>query len=109
MASVDTGRGPRDTLRIFDTAGLQGNVQVNHLIQKKKKNAFKFVFRFQLPRHYLQFSDGFVLVYDPCDATSLDMLAGIKSDIDKNKEKKEVTLSYRMSNLLCLRLYKHGV
>lgn len=29
VASVDTGRGPRDTLRIFDTAGLQGNVQVS--------------------------------------------------------------------------------
>lgn len=72
MASVDTGRGPRDTLRIFDTAGLQGNVQ--------------------LPRHYLLFSEGFVLVYDPSDATSLDMLANIKADIDKNKEKKEVCI-----------------
>lgn len=46
----------------------------------------------QLPRHYLQFPDGFVLVYDPCDPASLDMLAGIKSDIDKNKDKKEVRL-----------------
>lgn len=44
----------------------------------------------QLPRHYLQFPDGFVLVYDPCEPASLDMLAGIKSDIDKNKDKKEV-------------------
>lgn len=33
-----------------------------------------------------------VLVYDPSDAASLDMLAGIKSDIDKNKEKKEVSI-----------------
>lgn len=29
VASVDTGRGSRDILRIFDTAGLQGNVQVS--------------------------------------------------------------------------------
>lgn len=72
VASVDTGRGPRDTLRIYDTAGLQGNVQ--------------------LPRHYLQFADAFVLVYDPSDPASLDMLAGIKNDIDKNKEKKEVSI-----------------
>lgn len=72
VASVDTGRGPRDTLRIYDTAGLQGNVG--------------------LPRHYLQFADAFVLVYDPSDAASLDMLAGIKNDIDKNKEKKEVSI-----------------
>lgn len=51
-----------------------------------------FLFYFlQLPRHYLQFPDGFVLVYDPCDPASLDMLAYIKNDIDKNKDKKDVT------------------
>lgn len=31
-----------------------------------------------------------MLVYNPCEPASLDMLAGIKSDIDKNKDKKEV-------------------
>ena len=73
MASVDTGRGgPRETLRIYDTAGLQGKAQ--------------------LPRHYLHFPDAFVLVYDPIDPQSLDMLADIKIDIDKHKEKKEVPL-----------------
>lgn len=73
MASVDTGRGgPRETLRIYDTAGLQGEQAA------------------QLPRHYLQFPDAFVLVYDPTDPRSLDMLADIKTDIDKHKEKKEV-------------------
>lgn len=51
-----------------------------------------FYSKFQLPRHYLQFPDGYVLVYDPNDPASLDMLAGIKSDIDKNKDKKEVSL-----------------
>lgn len=30
-------------------------------------------------------------MYDPCEPASLDMLAGIKSDIDKNKDKKDVT------------------
>lgn len=48
----------------------------------------------QLPRHYLQFPDGFVLVYDPCEPASLDMLAGIKNDIDKNKDKKDVRIKY---------------
>ncbi|XP_055626656.1 NF-kappa-B inhibitor-interacting Ras-like protein [Toxorhynchites rutilus septentrionalis] len=70
VASVDTGKGSRDTLRIYDTAGLQGNVQ--------------------LPRHYLSYPDAFILVYDPSDPTSLDMLGGIKSDIDKYKDKKEI-------------------
>lgn len=72
VASVDTGRGSRDTLRIYDTAGLQGKAQ--------------------LPRHYLYFPDGYILVYDPTDTSSLDMLADIKADIDKNKEKKEVCI-----------------
>ncbi|XP_053681364.1 NF-kappa-B inhibitor-interacting Ras-like protein isoform X1 [Anopheles nili] len=72
VASVDTGKGSRDMLRIYDTAGLQGNVQ--------------------LPRHYLLFSDAFILVYDPSDPASLDMLAGIKSDVDKYKDKKEMII-----------------
>uniref|UniRef100_A0A182NT20 NF-kappa-B inhibitor-interacting Ras-like protein n=1 Tax=Anopheles dirus TaxID=7168 RepID=A0A182NT20_9DIPT len=72
VASVDTGKGSRDMMRIYDTAGLQGNVQ--------------------LPRHYLLFSDAFILVYDPSDPASLDMLAGIKSDIDKYKDKKEMII-----------------
>lgn len=71
---MDTGKGPREIIRIFDTAGLQGNQQ--------------------LPRQYLQFADGFILVYDPSDPSSLDLLAGIKNDIDKNKEKKEVCSFY---------------
>lgn len=71
MASVDTGKGSRDTLRIYDTAGLQGSVQ--------------------LPRHYLSYPDAFILVYDPSDPASLDMLGGIKADIDKFKDKKEVS------------------
>ncbi|KAL1381161.1 hypothetical protein pipiens_013665 [Culex pipiens pipiens] len=68
VASVDTGKGSRDTLRIYDTAGLQGSVQ--------------------LPRHYLSYPDAFILVYDPSDPASLDMLGGIKADIDKFKDKK---------------------
>jgi NF-kappa-B inhibitor-interacting Ras-like protein len=32
------------------------------------------------------------LVYDPQDPSSLDLLSGIKSDIDRNKEKKEVII-----------------
>ncbi|XP_073814098.1 NFKB inhibitor interacting Ras like 1 [Musca autumnalis] len=73
VASVDTGRGgPRETLRIYDSAGLRS--------------------REQLPRHYLFFPDGYVLVYDPTDPQSLDMVGEIKVDIDKNKEKKEVPI-----------------
>lgn len=72
VACVDTGRGHREVLRIYDTRGLEGNIRMQ--------------------QHYLQFPDGFILVYNPSDRASLDMLAGIKSDIDKFKDKKEVTI-----------------
>ncbi|XP_063697256.1 NF-kappa-B inhibitor-interacting Ras-like protein [Culicoides brevitarsis] len=71
VASVDTGKGTRDQLSIYDTAGLQGSTQ-------------------QLPRHYISFPDAFILVYDPSDPSSLDILGNLKVDIDRNKEKKEV-------------------
>lgn len=68
---IDTSRGgPGDVLRVYDTAGLQGKEQ--------------------LPRHYFIIADGYVLVYNPSDPASLDILNDIKTDIDKNKEKKEV-------------------
>ncbi|XP_067633376.1 NF-kappa-B inhibitor-interacting Ras-like protein isoform X1 [Eurosta solidaginis] len=80
VASVDTGRGgARETLRIYDTAGLQG--------------------KGQLPRHYLYFPDGYVLVYDPTDPSSLDMLADIKIDIDRNKEKKDNVAIIVLANM----------
>uniref|UniRef100_A0A1A9X4A7 NF-kappa-B inhibitor-interacting Ras-like protein n=1 Tax=Glossina brevipalpis TaxID=37001 RepID=A0A1A9X4A7_9MUSC len=70
VASVDGGRGTREILRLYDSAGLQGKAQ--------------------LSRHYIHFPDGFVLIYDPTDPSSLDILADIKQDIDRNKEKKDV-------------------
>ncbi|CAD7012189.1 NF-kappa-B inhibitor-interacting Ras-like protein [Ceratitis capitata] len=80
VASVDTGRGgARETLRIYDSAGLQG--------------------KGQLPRHYLHFPDGYVLVYDPTDPSSLDMLADIKTDIDRNKEKKDNVAIIVLANM----------
>uniref|UniRef100_A0A1A9UER9 NF-kappa-B inhibitor-interacting Ras-like protein n=1 Tax=Glossina austeni TaxID=7395 RepID=A0A1A9UER9_GLOAU len=72
VASVDSGRGSREILRLHDSAGLQGKAQ--------------------LPRHYIHFPDGFALVYDPTDPSSLDMLADIKQDIERNKEKKDVPI-----------------
>uniref|UniRef100_A0A336MLW8 CSON003608 protein n=1 Tax=Culicoides sonorensis TaxID=179676 RepID=A0A336MLW8_CULSO len=72
VASVDTGKGTRDQLSIYDTAGLQGTSQ-------------------QLPRHYITFPDAFILVYDPTDPSSLDILGNLKADIDRNKEKKEIS------------------
>lgn len=46
----------------------------------------------QLPRHYLSYADGYVLVYDTAKPESLDVLFPLKKDIDKNKDKKEITV-----------------
>lgn len=45
-----------------------------------------------LQRHYLGFAEGFVMVYDTTRPESLDVLMYLKKDIDRNKDKKEVTL-----------------
>lgn len=70
--SVDNGKGTRDLFKIYDTAGL--------------KNSSCKLFN-----QYFTFADAFILVYDPADSKSLDILAEIKNEIDKNKDKKEVT------------------
>ncbi|XP_062530383.1 NF-kappa-B inhibitor-interacting Ras-like protein isoform X3 [Bombyx mori] len=45
-----------------------------------------------LQRHYLGFSEGFVMVYDTARPESLDVLMYLKKDIDRNKDKKEVVI-----------------
>lgn len=92
VASVDAGRTPRDLIRIFDTGGLQGNGQVRRFkVSLLYLNLIPLA-AFQLPKHYFLNPDAFVLVYDPSDPISLDMLGGIKNDIEKNKEKKDVII-----------------
>lgn len=55
-----------------------------------------------LQRHYLGFAEGFVMVYDTTRPESLDVLMYLKKDIDRNKDKKEVsatTVQYIMLNV----------
>lgn len=44
-----------------------------------------------LQRHYLGFAEGFVMIYDTTKPESLDVLMYLKKDIDRNKDKKEVS------------------
>lgn len=78
VANIETDRGTKEKLRFYDTAGLES-------LQTNANNQ-------QLPRHYLGFADGYVLVYDTCKPESLDVLFPLKKDIDRNKDKKEVTV-----------------
>ncbi|KAF4521234.1 hypothetical protein B566_EDAN005445 [Ephemera danica] len=75
VASVETDRGTRERLRLFDTAGLVLGAAN------------------ELPRHYLSFADGYVLIYDPDVPESFETVVGIKKDIDKNRDKKEIAVA----------------
>ncbi|KAL5021156.1 hypothetical protein ScPMuIL_000311 [Solemya velum] len=70
-AMIDTDRGVKEKVRIYDTGGLDGN-------------------KTELPRHYLSFPDAYVLVYDVTNWNSFQKLDAIKKDIDKNKDKREI-------------------
>lgn len=76
VANIETDRGTKEKVRFYDTAGLES-------LQSNANNQ-------QLPRHYLGFADGYVLVYDTGKPESLDVLFPLKKDIDKNKDKKEI-------------------
>lgn len=78
VANIETDRGTKEKVRFYDTAGLES-------LQSTVNNQ-------QLPRHYLGFADGYVLVYDTGKPESLDVLFPLKKDIDKNKDKKEITV-----------------
>lgn len=73
VAHVETDRGTKEKLRFYDTAGLLSAQS-------------------EFPRQYLSFADGFVLVYDASKPESFDVVLGLKKDIDKNREKKEVAI-----------------
>ncbi|XP_060563216.1 NF-kappa-B inhibitor-interacting Ras-like protein 1 [Ruditapes philippinarum] len=70
-AMIETDRGVKEKVRIFDTGGLDGA-------------------KTDMPKHFFTFPEGFVLVYDVTNWDSFQKLEKIKRDIDKNKDKKEV-------------------
>ncbi|CAG9860412.1 unnamed protein product [Phyllotreta striolata] len=82
VANIESDKGTKEKLRLYDTAGIEHS-------QISTANGMT---NQQLPRHYLLIADGYILVYDTVKSTSFDVLVSIKKDIDKNKDKKEVTL-----------------
>lgn len=69
-AVIETDRGVKEKVRIFDTGMLEGKDT-------------------ELPRHYMNFPDGFILVYDVTSQESFKLLDKLKKDIDKHKDKRE--------------------
>jgi len=81
VANIEADRGTREKIRFYDTAG----------IEKSQTSTAHGTTNQQLPRHYLVLADGYVFVYDTHNSESLDVLMALKKDIDKNKDKKEIT------------------
>ncbi|XP_054911823.1 NF-kappa-B inhibitor-interacting Ras-like protein 1 [Poeciliopsis prolifica] len=72
VASVETDRGVKEQLRLYDTKGLQDTQD--------------------LPKHYYSVADGFVLVYSVDSLESFKKIDFLKKEIDKSRDKKEVTI-----------------
>lgn len=70
MASVETDRGVKEQLRLYDTKGLHEGQD--------------------LPKHYYSVADGFVLVYSIDSLESFKKVDTLKKEIDKSRDKKEV-------------------
>ncbi|KAJ7394212.1 NF-kappa-B inhibitor-interacting Ras-like protein 1 [Desmophyllum pertusum] len=67
---LDTDRGIKERIRIFDTAGV--DLHVNNG---------------ELSKHYLNLADGFLLVFSVTSKKSFQQIQAIKKEIDKNKGK----------------------
>ncbi|XP_048870832.1 NF-kappa-B inhibitor-interacting Ras-like protein 2 [Brienomyrus brachyistius] len=72
IGSVETDRGVREQLRFYDTRGLKDGLE--------------------FPRHYYSFADGFVLMYSIDSKESFKRVEALKKDIDRYRDKKEVTI-----------------
>ncbi|XP_053554913.1 NF-kappa-B inhibitor-interacting Ras-like protein 2 [Bombina bombina] len=72
IGSVETDRGVREQVRFYDTRGLRDGIE--------------------LPKHCFSGTDGFVLVYSVDNKDSFKRLEALKKEIDRSKDKKEVTI-----------------
>ncbi|KAK6186160.1 hypothetical protein SNE40_008254 [Patella caerulea] len=66
-AVIETDRGVKERVRIYDTAGLDAITD--------------------MPKHYLTFPDGFALVYDVTSWDSFQRLDTLKKEIEKMRDK----------------------
>ncbi|ESO83034.1 hypothetical protein LOTGIDRAFT_222960 [Lottia gigantea] len=67
-AVIETDRGVKERVRIYDTAGLDPSTE--------------------MPKHYFSFPDGFALVYDVTSWDSFQRLDSLKKEIEKVRDNK---------------------
>uniref|UniRef100_A0A8C9FLC2 NFKB inhibitor interacting Ras like 2 n=2 Tax=Phasianinae TaxID=9072 RepID=A0A8C9FLC2_PAVCR len=72
VGSIETDRGVREQVRFYDTRGLRDGLE--------------------LPKHCFSCTDGYVLVYSTDSKESFKRVELLKKEIDKCKDKKEVTI-----------------
>ncbi|XP_068516598.1 NF-kappa-B inhibitor-interacting Ras-like protein 2 isoform X2 [Anas acuta] len=72
VGSIETDRGVREQVRFYDTRGLRDGME--------------------LPKHCFSCTDGYVLVYSTDSKESFKRVELLKKEIDKSKDKKEVTI-----------------
>lgn len=73
VGSIETDRGVREQVRFYDTRGLRDGLE--------------------LPKHCFSCTDGYVLVYSTDSKESFKRVELLKKEIDKSKDKKEVSPS----------------
>jgi len=71
VGSIETDRGVREQVRFYDTRGLRDGLE--------------------LPKHCFSCTDGYVLVYSTDSKESFKRVELLKKEIDKCKDKKEVS------------------
>ncbi|XP_041823241.1 NF-kappa-B inhibitor-interacting Ras-like protein 1 isoform X1 [Melanotaenia boesemani] len=81
VASVETDRGVKEQLRLYDTKGLHDGQD--------------------LPKHYYSVADGFVLVYSVDSLESFKKVDILKKEIDKSRDKKEPRFRGDLRHLSC--------
>lgn len=69
---IETDRGNREKVRFYDIGGLDVRTRT-------------------IPPHFHAVADAYILVYSLTDRSSFQLLVDIKKDIEKNREKKDVS------------------
>lgn len=75
VANIDTDRGTKEAVRLYDTAG----------IDSKSSTLTE-----DLPKHLYPVADGYIIVYSIDDEHSFQVADVIRKDIEKHREKKDV-------------------
>jgi len=76
VASVETDKGTKETLRFYDTEGIAAAELRNET---------------SVPRQYHSIADAFILVFSTENRESFEIIDLLRKDIEKHKEKKEVS------------------